>query len=207
MITLDASLAEFGQKKADAEKELADTDAQFALDQEFLKNLKAKCSMTAEEFDTRMKDRLDEIAAVDETVKILNSDESFEAFEKMAASAAFFQTSALSSKKQQSLRSRALSVLQRAAAKGADSQLALISASLQLDAFTKVKALIDKLVEELKLQQKEEVVQRDVCNKDFFENKQVTEAADDKKDNLLAKEADLTKTIQKLTKDIRTATG
>mmetsp|Transcript_120639 Transcript_120639/g.196291 ORF Transcript_120639/g.196291 Transcript_120639/m.196291 type:complete len:709 (-) Transcript_120639:69-2195(-) len=206
MTSIDAELADFGEKKADAEKELADTDAQFALDTEFLKNLKIKCSTTEAEFDARMKDRMTEIAAVEDTIKLLNSDETFDAFEKMAASASFLQTSASSNQEEQKLRHRAVSVLQRAADRVGKPQLALIAASVQLDEFTKVKALIDDLVKELEKQQKEEAVQKDVCNKDFFTNKQATAAAYDKKESLLAKEADLTKTIEGLTKDIKTAT-
>merc|ERR1719183_3048751 len=83
----------------------------------------------------------------------------------------------------------------------------MIAVSAQLDEFTKVKALIDDLVKELKKQQDEEETQKDVCNKDFFENKKATEAAYDKKESLLAKEADLTKTIEELTKDIAASTA
>ena len=36
-------------------------------------------------YDKRTKDRLTEIDAVSDTIKILNSDESFEAFDKMVA--------------------------------------------------------------------------------------------------------------------------
>lgn len=207
MTSIDAELADFGEKKANAEKELADTDAQFALDTEFLKNLKTKCSTTEAEFDARMKDRMAEIAAVEDTIKILNSDETFDAFEKMAASASFLQTSATSNQEEQALRHRAVSILQRAADKVGKPQLALIAASVQLDEFTKIKALIDDMVKELEKQQKEEEVQKDVCVKDFFTNKQATEAAYDKKESLLAKEADLTKTIEGLSKDIKTATA
>mmetsp|Transcript_30305 Transcript_30305/g.56060 ORF Transcript_30305/g.56060 Transcript_30305/m.56060 type:complete len:689 (+) Transcript_30305:79-2145(+) len=205
MVSVDASLADYGEKKATAEKELADTDAQFALDTEFLKNLKIKCSATEAEFDARMKDRLAEIAAVEDTIGILNSDASFDAFEKMAAAASFIQTGQAT--QSEAARQRAVAVLQRAAGASGKPQLALIAASVQLDAFTKVISLIDDLVKELTKQQAEEEDQKDVCNADFFENKKETEAAYDKKDSLVAKEADLTKTIEELTKDIATSTA
>merc|ERR1712146_190110 len=102
----------------------------------------------------RVKDHLTEIDAVSDTIKILNSDESFEAFDKMVAPV-FFQTDATSSQKER--RQQAVSALQRAARLSGSPQVALLAASAQLDAFTKVKELIDKMVADLGKQQKDEV--------------------------------------------------
>jgi len=81
-------------------------------------------------------------------------------------------------------------------------QIALLAASAQLDAFTKVKALIDKMVAELATQQKDEVAKRDWCIDELNSNKRATTAAYDKKDSLQQQMADLTKKIEQLTKDI-----
>merc|ERR1719377_15571 len=78
----------------------------------------------------------------------------------------------------------------------------MIAASAQLDAFTEVKALIDKMIVELGTQQKDEVEHRDWCIENLNTNKRETAAAYDKRDNLEAKIADLKKTIEQLTKDI-----
>merc|ERR1719486_977440 len=78
----------------------------------------------------------------------------------------------------------------------------MLEASAQLDAFTKVKALIDKMVGELAQQQKDEVAHRDWCIDNLNSNKRETTAAYDKKESLQAQMADLEKTIEKLTKDI-----
>merc|ERR1719486_1615336 len=78
----------------------------------------------------------------------------------------------------------------------------MLEASAQLDAFTKVKALIDKMVGELAQQQKDEVAHRDWCIENLNTNKRETTAAYDKKESLQAQMADLTKHIEKLTKDI-----
>merc|ERR1740121_3484380 len=66
----------------------------------------------------------------------------------------------------------------------------------------KVKALIDKMVSELKTQQADEVDHRDWCIKELNSNKRSTAAAYDKKESLETQMADLKKTIEKLTKDI-----
>merc|ERR1719375_2466952 len=167
------------------------------MDEEFLKNLKEKCATMDADFDKRTKDRLAEIDAVTDTIKILNSDESFEAFDKMQAPV-FLQVDA--SQKQR--RQRAVSALQRAAGLSGSPQIALLAASAQLDAFTKVKELIDKMVTELTKQQKDEVDHRDYCIAELNSNKRSTDAAYDKKASLEAKMADLKKTIEKLTTDI-----
>merc|ERR1719375_2281231 len=167
------------------------------MDEEFLKNLKEKCATMDADFDKRTKDRLTEIDAVTDTIKILNSDESFEAFDKMEAPV-FLQVDA--SQKQR--RQQAVSALQRAAQLSGSPQIALLAASAQLDAFTKVKALIDKMVAELTKQQKDEVDHRDWCIDELNSNKRSTAAAYDKKESLEAQMADLKKTIEKLSKDL-----
>merc|ERR1719379_1571704 len=72
----------------------------------------------------------------------------------------------------------------------------------QLDAFTQVKAEIDKLLVELGKQMEDEVAHRDWCTEELSVNDRDTAAADDKKAALETKIADLTKTITSLTSDI-----
>merc|ERR1719480_722139 len=93
---LDAEIADLKAKHAAAFKELEDTQAQLSLDRTFLANLKEKCKETDAEFEVRVKDRLTEIAAVDDTIKILNSDTSFDNFDK-TVNVALLQASATSS--------------------------------------------------------------------------------------------------------------
>merc|ERR1719395_13536 len=152
IVDIDAQIAETQEKFAQEAKQLEDTQEQLAMDEEFLKNLKEKCATMDADYDKRTKDRLTEIDAVSDTIKILNSDESFEAFDKMVAPV-FLQTDATAS--QQERRQRAVSALQRAAGLSGSPQIALLAASAQLDAFTKVKALIDKMVAELTKQQQD----------------------------------------------------
>merc|ERR1719428_905823 len=96
IVSIDASIAETQEKYAEEAKQLEDTQAQLANDTEFLKNLKEKCATMDADYDKRVKDRLTEIDAVSDTIAILNSDESFEAFDKMDAPnpPVFFQMNA-----------------------------------------------------------------------------------------------------------------
>merc|ERR1719359_96591 len=202
IVATDASIAETQEKFAQEAKELEDTQKQLAMDVEFLRNLKEKCATMDADYDKRVKDRLTEIDAVEDTIRILNNDESFKAFDKQVApNPMFMQIAAASTEKLR--RQQAVSVLQRAASmSGASPQIALIAASAQLDAFTKVKELIDKMIAELATQQKDEVAHRDWCIDELNSNKRSTAAAYDKKTNLQTKIADLEKSIEHLTKDI-----
>merc|ERR1719163_1036246 len=199
IVSIDASIAETQENYAQEAKQLEDTQEQLAMDTEFLKNLKEKCATMDADYDKRVKDRLTEIDAVSDTIKILNSDESFEAFDKQVAPV-FLQTDAAANQKER--RQQAVSALQRAARLSGSPQIALLAASAQLDAFTKVKALIDKMVAELKTQQQDEVDKRDWCIAELNTNKRDTAAAYDKKDSLMTQIADLEKSIESLTKDI-----
>merc|ERR1719456_2099109 len=169
------------------------------MDEEFLATLEEKCATMEADYDKRKKDRLTEIDAVTDTIGILNSDESFEAFDKMQAPV-FLQTDATASQKER--RQQAVSALQRAARISGSPQVALLAASAQLDAFTEVKALIEKMVAELTKQQKDEVDHRDWCIDELNSNKRSEAAAYDKKESLETEMADLKKRIESLTKDI-----
>merc|ERR1719265_2710673 len=83
----ETELAATTEAHAQAAQELEDTEEQLALDREFLANLKKKCEASDKEFAERMKSRMEEIAAVQDTIKFLNSDEAYEMFDKTVNSA------------------------------------------------------------------------------------------------------------------------
>lgn len=200
IVQYDQDLAELGQQNAEAMKELEDTQEQLGLDQTFLATLNKKCANSDEQFEARVKARLAEIAAVEDTIEILNSDTSFEAFDKSVNS--FLQVNA----EDQNKRNRVVAVLRNAAAHSKNPALALIAVSAQLDVFTKIKAEIDKLIAEMEAQQADEVEHRDFCIKSLNENNRSQTAAYDKKDSLTTRIADLEKNIETLTQNIETTT-
>mmetsp|Transcript_103245 Transcript_103245/g.298672 ORF Transcript_103245/g.298672 Transcript_103245/m.298672 type:complete len:712 (+) Transcript_103245:73-2208(+) len=197
IVDIDAQIADLGEKVAQETKALEDTQEQLALDTEFLANLRRKCKMTDEEFATRTKSRMEEIAAVEETIHILNSDSAFENFDKTVsmASASFVQIAARRGAAavgaERRTRESAAAVLRSAANRGSAPALALLAASVQIDAFTKVKAEIDKMVAALTKQQSDEVAHRDWCIKETNENNRSTEAGYDKQESLETKMANL----------------
>lgn len=195
---LEQEDAEFREKNEAAYEEFKDTQAQLALDQTFMMNLKKKCSATDEEYAKRTQSRLEEIAAVEDTIAMLNSDESFSNFDSTVNSAASFIQVAQKSK-DSDLRLRAAAALRRTG----NADLAALAQAVQLDAFTKVKAAIDTMVAELGKQQQEEVEHRDWCIKEQNTNTRELTAAEEKKAELEATISDLTKTIETLAKSIK----
>jgi len=198
IVQYDQDLAELGEQNAEAMKELEDTQEQLALDQTFLATLNKKCAGSDEMFEARVKTRLAEIAAVEDTIQILNSDTSFEAFDKTSNS--FLQVDSEDKDK----RNKVVAVLRKAASNSKNPALALLAVSAQLDVFTKIKSEIDKLIGEMENQQADEVEHRDFCIKSLNENNRSQTAAYEKKDSLTTRIADLEKNIETLTANIGT---
>ena len=91
------------------------------MDKEFLAKLQEKCANTDTEFENRVQARLEEIEAVQDTIEILNSDESFADFDKTSNS--FLQVSSFS--QEQVRRAKAAAVLEKAASQTNQPKLAL----------------------------------------------------------------------------------
>jgi len=196
IVQYDQDLAELGEQNAEAMKELEDTQEQLGLDQTFLATMEKKCAGSDEQFAARVKARLAEIGAVEDTIEILNSDTSFEAFDKTSNS--FLQVNS----EEQNMRNKVVSVLRKAAANSQNPAIALLAVSAQLDVFTKIKEEIDKLIGEMEAQQGDEVEHRDFCIKSLNENNRSQTAAYEKKDSLETRIADLEKNIETLTANL-----
>merc|ERR1719486_1064117 len=84
-------------------------------------------------------------------------------------------------------------------------QLAQLTVSVQLDAFTKVKEAMDQMVAELKQQQAEEVETKEFCTAKFDENEKQTYTKTEEKKDTEVKLDGLSATIEKLTKAIKDA--
>jgi len=196
IVQYDQDLAELGEQNAEAMKELEDTQEQLALDQTFLATMEKKCAGSDEQFEARVKARLAEIGAVEDTIEILNSDTSFEAFDKGVNS--FLQVNS----EEKMVRNKVIAVLRKAAAASQNPAIALLAVSAQLDVFTKIKEEIDKLIGEMEAQQADEVEHRDFCIKSLNENNRSQTAAYEKKDSLTTRIADLEKSIETLTANL-----
>merc|ERR1719433_1077137 len=191
----------FRDKNQQAYEEYNDTREQVETDEEFLRNLKKKCTQTDEDFAKRMKSRNEEILAVQDTIAYLNTDAAFDNVEKTVNTASFLQTRESQSTAGPALRDRAAGILRAAGTP----RLAMLATAVQLDAFTKVKAAIDKMVAELSAQQQDETKHRDWCKTELAKNERETAANYDKKENLESAISDFKQSIKELTKETELA--
>merc|ERR1719446_1654833 len=111
----------------------------------------------------------------------------------------FVQTSTETT--QRRIRSQVAAVLR----KTKNPELAMLATNVELDAFTKVKAMIDKMIEQLKAQQADEVKKNDYCISSLQENEMQTLKTTDLKKDLEAKIGELEATIKRLSEEIEKA--
>lgn len=186
--TVEQAQAE--ESNAQAKTDHEDTSAQLEADTAFLNNLKAQCKNFEQDYQERLKHRTEEISAVQETIEMLTSDEAATTFSK---SNSFLQLSALATRKSKVtlVRERAALVLQRAGVALGSPRLVALATTARLDAFKKVTAKIEEMIEALKKTAKEEADQKEFCISEFKQNEKETYQKTDIKQDLETKIADL----------------
>merc|ERR550537_1285801 len=105
-------------------------------------------------------------------------------------------------KAQNQARTLAVSRILQTAKKTKNFQLANLAVSTQLDKFTKVKEAMDKFMEELKKQQKDEYEKNEFCKKELDTNEDTTKVKAREKEDLDDKLADTENDIKKFTAEI-----
>jgi hypothetical protein len=191
--------ADVSEKLVNAKEDLADTEAALEADTAFLVDLEKRCKANNKEMEARNKVRTQEIAAINDTIDILTSDET-----RDVANRSFNFLQKVKAEQLRFTQSRAAKVLKAAALKHNNPQMAMLATSVQLDAFTKVKKAIDDMVSALKKQQADEVKHKDFCNEEFHSNEGSTTKANRKLEGLQGKKDDLEATIKDLGTDIET---
>jgi hypothetical protein len=228
---LDELQAESAANKkglSDAKENLQLTTDQRAADVEFLRNLKLTCNDLDAQWEARSKMRAEEITAVAETISILTSDDNAEQLKAggvFAQGVSFVQTAEGA---QRVLRSKVAAALRKAAgssdfdsddllsawrnrnghssplgaSSGPRAQLMALAVSAQLDKFTEIKAMMDKLVVDLKEQQKEEVTFKAYCIKELDTNEKDIFHKNEHKEDLDTKIKQLGAQMEKLAEEI-----
>lgn len=186
---------------ANAKEDLEQLQEQLAEDQKFLGNLLKTCEEADKNFELRKKGRLEEIKAVSETIEILTSEDARDA---MNGAYRFIQMS-MRTRRISGRRSLASRALRTAAAKTQSSHLSVLATAVELDAFNKIKALMNEMIQKLKQQQADEVKKNDWCKSEFQEHDMLTMKAEDVKQDQIVKIDDLGTAIQSLTEEIEAA--
>jgi len=218
---------------SDAKEDLETTRKQRAEDVEFLSNLRLKCQELDHEWEQRSASRNLELKAVAETISILTEDDARDLFLKKGMQFLQLSSSASSTARGRAAaaaRARTSTALMAVAKRlmGASrspdddfinslahawhrgeekphEQLAAVAVSVKLDAFTKVKEMIDELVADLKKQQETEVQDKAACVSEFNDNEKVTYSTQQEHKDLVAKIDSLQAEIAALIEGIKEA--
>lgn len=175
-------VGDLGVEIQEMKNDLGDTADGLADDAKFLEDLDKNCAIKQKLFDENVKYRTQELAALADTIKMLNDDDALELFKKTlpGASASFMQVKVSS----QAMRSRALSMIREVN----DRRPALDFIALALHGkkigFGQVIKMIDDLVAELKKEQQDDDNKKEYCDEQF-------DLSDDKKKVEEKKIADL----------------
>merc|ERR1719161_1515131 len=174
--TKTVELAKAKEINAHGKEDLADTREQLSADNEFLSNLNLKCDSAEKDYNDRVKVRNQELAAVAETIGILNDDDAKDQFNK-AGFGVFVHVASKSNKVEQ-----AAQMLSKAGKQLHKPALIALSMGMKLHGFEEVIAKMDEMKAALKAEQAEEVKQKDYCVAEFNENeKNVAEQAEEVK--------------------------
>jgi len=192
------------QKLADAKEDLVETKNALSEDQKFLISMKKTCAEADGNWETRRKARLQELEAVAQTINFLTSDEAKDTFSRTFKAASFLQFSS-HVRRIEGSRATAGRILHNAAAKTNNPQLSVLATQVELDAFTRVKKIMDEMVSKLRMQQADEVKKKDWCDSEMQSNAMTTAEQETIKSNQEVTIEDLKSSITTLTDEIEQA--
>merc|ERR1719199_2366280 len=153
-------IGELGVELVTLKEDLDDTTKSLAEDEAFLKDLDKNCKTKEDEWAARQKVRAEELLAIAETIKLLNSDDALELFKKTLPTPSLLQMRTNS----RAMKQRALAALQGAKK---DFRLDLISLALKGKkvSFEKVLKMIDDMVALLGKEQADDNDKKENCEK------------------------------------------
>merc|ERR1719473_1245898 len=159
------------------------------------------CKQAEEEYKARVAARNEEIRAISETIKILTSDEAREQFGKTVT---FLQVDKVASGTalQQRATRAAVELVLTVAMKHKDMALASAMVRTRLDAFTKVKKMMDDMLAELAAQQKAEEEKMEFCKKEIDSTEDSIKQGKWDLEDLNEKKLELENAIEKLKGEI-----
>jgi len=188
-------VGEVGVELVNLKEDLEDTSESLAEDKKFIADLEKNCETKMKEHEATLKTRQEELLAIADTIKMLNSDDALDLFKKTLPSAASLLQIEVSDKEVRHQALRALSNLRRHNSVGID----LIALALRGKkvSFDKVLVMIDDMVVLLGKEQVDDDTKKAYCAKEFDES-------DDKKKVLERSIGDLGKAIEEASGTVAT---
>jgi len=182
-------IGDLGVEIAEMKNDLGDTQEALIEDKKFLANLEENCEKKKKEWEVIVKTRAEELAALADTIKVLNDDDALELFKKTLPSASSFMQIQVTA---QEMRARAVTDLQQfLQSHPRNAKLELLALALQGKkiGFEKVIKMIDDMVATLKVEQKDDDSKKEYCAEEL-------DLADDKKKGLEHDISDLETAIE-----------
>jgi len=200
-------IGDLGVEIAEMKNDLGDTQEALIQDKKFLANLEENCEKKKKEWEVIVKTRAEELAALADTIKVLNDDDALELFKKTLPSASSFMQIQVTA---QEVRAKAMTELEQFLQnRPKNAKLELLALALQGKkiGFEKVIKMIDDMVATLKVEQEDDDSKKEYCAQEL-------DLADDKKKGLEHDVADLETAIEsakdaiaKLAEEIATLTA
>jgi len=182
-------IGDLGVEIAQMKNDLGDTAEALIQDKKFLANLEENCEKKKQEWEVIVKTRAEELAALADTIKVLNDDDALELFKKTLPSASSFMQIQVTA---QEVRAKAVTQFTKFLQKHPQSaKLELLALALKGKkiGFEKVIKMIDDMVATLKVEQVDDDKKKEYCAEEL-------DLADDKKKNLEHSVADLETAIE-----------
>merc|ERR1719389_601931 len=167
-------LADSDDFLATAKEDLAMTREALASDVAFIQDLRLRCQQSDKDWELRSKTRAEEIAAIADVIAMLSDDDAFDLFGKTVDKPSVFVQLRSAKRAEKATRARVVGALKAVAEKSGSGEVLALAAQAELDAFEKVKKMIDEMVAVLKKDQEDEVKHRDFCVEEFDENEKQT---------------------------------
>merc|ERR1719399_1607195 len=193
-------IGEISVKIQMSKNDLDDTESALDDNSKFFGDLKRDCSKKTAEYEERCKMRAMELAALADTIKVLNDDDALDLFKKTLPSASLLQVQV----RQHELRRRALAKIQALSRSEGSKRPQLDFIALALSGkkigFGKIIKMIDDMIATLKQEQADDDGKMEYCSAQL-------DTADDKKKALEHTVSDLESRIASLKEAIITVTG
>merc|ERR1719408_561934 len=193
----EAENAEAVKKNAESKEQLVATRAALEADTTFLASLKKQCAVTDEDWEARTKMRSDEIAAVSDTIAMLESDD---ARDLMSKSLGLIQVRA-QAQQEASVRAQAVKFLAEAGKRLNSPRVSYLATRMKFDPFGGLRDSIDGMTTALGKEKEDEIHHKDGCVEDFNENDKQTTERNEYKGDVEQEIADLESEISQLNEE------
>jgi len=194
----EGQLADLQAKVAEAKESIDSSNDALDADNKFLTNLLANTKKEDEEYNARVATRSDEITALGKTLEILTADDARALFGKTIS---FIQTGTSTAARERAENKASKQAMQRlmdVGRKNKNMALVALAVRVRLDAFTKVKAAMSKMLGALKKQQSDEYDKWEECKKEIDETEDEIKEAQENGNDLAEKHQDLKNTLAQL---------